>query len=83
MEEQQLGLSDHFAKATAFYIFHLENTKNRIQLSKQASNALLDTLQDVHLASSCCCRRYSLAVGPSVSTANTSGHLKTVLGDYG
>lgn len=63
MKEQQLGLSDHFAKATAFYIFHLEYTENRIQLSKQASNVLLGALQDVHLASSCCCRRYSPAVG--------------------
>lgn len=81
--EQQLRLSGHFAKATTLCFPAGKYLKNRIQLPEQASNALLDALQDAHLASSCHCRRVQSGCRSSMDIADTVGHLKMVPGDYG
>lgn len=83
MREQQLGLSGHSAKATALCFPTGKYIENRVQLPKQASNALLDALQDAQLAFSCHCRRVQSSCRSSVDIADILGHLKIVLVDYG
>lgn len=82
MREQQLGLSGHFAKATALCFPAGKYIRNRIQLPEQASNALFDALQDAYPASNCHCRRVQSGCRSSVDITDTLGHLKMVLGDY-